>query len=60
MGNLCSEVVWRPWAGQGQEEKLCGLQPKRDSGKTDWGREGQSDWVFDQLPQAHTAQQCLM
>lgn len=48
MDNVCSEVVWRPWAGQRLEEKLCGLQPT--------GREGQSDWIFEQLPSAHTAQ----
>lgn len=60
MGSLCSEVVWRPWAGQGLEEKLCGLQPERDSGKTGCGREGRNDWVFEQLLQAHAEQQWLM
>lgn len=60
MGNLCLEVVWRPWAGQGVERKLCGLWRKRGSGKSGWGREGQNSWVFEQLPRAHTAQQCLM
>lgn len=37
---LCSDVVRRPWSGQGLEKKLCGLQSKRDTEKSGWEGKG--------------------